>query len=653
MTRLRLRRATVAVAAIVYFAGLAVLFTWPLAAHMSTAVPGAGPEDNLTFVWNLWWMRYAPMAGDSFFHTTYLFHPIGASLVIDTHTALAAWLGATVLGRLDLVAATNTLVLLNLTGNGLAAALVVRDATGRRASAWLAGSLFACSSFFSAHLAGHFNLLAAWGLPLFAWLSIRAFRTRSLVIALAAGAVLGLQAYVDYYYLVFCAAFLVCLIATRWLVVAWPPRHVRAVSSVDWMLGALAVGLVTFAMAVSLTGGWTMVVDGVRISATTGHNVRTALWLALLPLLWRRIGLARPRLSLTTWSIAGRDVRVIVAAGIAALAVAGPILWAASTLWIGGGYATHKYLWRSAPQGIDVLTLLLGNPSHAIWGDHVQRLDGALGIDAIEGTAWLGVLPMALVAVRWRDWWFHPQGRLWAAIGAVFLGWSLGPELRVAGLHSGLYLPEVLIRYVPIVANARMPGRAMVMVHLAMAVLVGLTWRIERRTWRRATALAAACIVECLPIHTSLYALDRPPIYASLASLPSGTVLEVPLGIRDGFGMRGRFDSRSLYYQSIHQQPLVGGFVARLSPAIERRYLDSPFLSALLTLSTGAQVGSADLQRAHADGLGRLYGDGIRYVVLNTRTSSVEVTAFVESLPVRRVASDDVYRLYAVDDREP
>lgn len=48
------------------FAALATLWTWPLALHLSTRLPGELAGDNLGFTWNLWWMR---QAGTGFFTT--------------------------------------------------------------------------------------------------------------------------------------------------------------------------------------------------------------------------------------------------------------------------------------------------------------------------------------------------------------------------------------------------------------------------------------------------------------------------------------------------------------------------------------------------------------------------------------------------------
>jgi hypothetical protein len=39
------------------FMCLPVLLTWPLAADPARQLPGAGPDDNVMFLWNFSWMR--------------------------------------------------------------------------------------------------------------------------------------------------------------------------------------------------------------------------------------------------------------------------------------------------------------------------------------------------------------------------------------------------------------------------------------------------------------------------------------------------------------------------------------------------------------------------------------------------------------------
>ena len=42
-----------------FFALLALVLTWPLAAHLSTHLPGTGFGDNITFLWSVWLLRDA------------------------------------------------------------------------------------------------------------------------------------------------------------------------------------------------------------------------------------------------------------------------------------------------------------------------------------------------------------------------------------------------------------------------------------------------------------------------------------------------------------------------------------------------------------------------------------------------------------------
>ena len=115
-----------------------------------TSVKGAG--DNLTFVWNFWWMRQTLAAGSSFFHTDAIFWPFGTSLLLHTHTALEALTGATLLSRLSLVGAQNVTILASMAANGFFTYLLAYHLTRSRTGALAAGALFACAPYFEACL---------------------------------------------------------------------------------------------------------------------------------------------------------------------------------------------------------------------------------------------------------------------------------------------------------------------------------------------------------------------------------------------------------------------------------------------------------------------------------------------------------------------
>ena len=203
-SRLPLRDHVLAIAA---FAGLTALWFRPVIADINTRIVGSGGGDHITFLWNLWWMRYVlSHDGLSFFQTPFLLHPFGANLTLHTHTALPVFIAA-LAGPQSLLASQNLIVLGHVFLNFLCAYLLAFQLTRRSISAALAAVVFAWSPFVSARLAGHFNLLGAWVIPL-ACSAILAARTgKQWWRGAIAGGAIALAAYVDYYLLVYIGGF--------------------------------------------------------------------------------------------------------------------------------------------------------------------------------------------------------------------------------------------------------------------------------------------------------------------------------------------------------------------------------------------------------------------------------------------------------------
>jgi hypothetical protein len=284
----------------------------------------------------------------------------------------------------------------------------------------------------------------------------------------------------------------------------------------------------------------------------------------------------------------------------------------------------------------------------------VRRVHAALRIDTIESTAWIPfaalMLAGAAVFVQRRD----AAVRLWAVCGAVFMTWALGPWLVVFGRQTPVVLPALAIRFVPIVANARIPGRAMIVVYLAVSMLaaIGTAWLISRRGRPRylAWALVGLLVIECAPAPPPLY---TPAIAASYALLKSrtdrGAVCELPLGSRDGFGETGAFDSAVLLHQTIHERPIVGGFIARMAPDVRTRYEAMPVIGSLLRLSSGGSLSDQPSEGTPAEASARLASAGVRFVVLDTRAASPDLIRYVQSrLALRVIAEEDGRVFYDV-----
>jgi hypothetical protein len=280
---------------------------------------------------------------------------------------------------------------------------------------------------------------------------------------------------------------------------------------------------------------------------------------------------------------------------------------------------------------------------------------GGFGIDAMEAGGWLPLLPLALAGwAVWRHWGAEAT-RYWTAIGALFFVWALGPHLMALGRNTGMILPQTVLRFVPVAANARIPGRAMVLVYLAIAVLGALAlarWRARSRPGLLAMAgIAFIVVADDLPAPIPLVALDRPAIYETLRDRPErGIVYELPVGTRDSFHQRGLLDHRVLFYQTIHGRPIVGGVVSRLSPAVRAAYDADPLVSALLQLSEGAAPREAPPGREEAAAL--LRKQGAAFVMLNRTAATPALVDYVEGeLPLTLVATEGERMLFAVTPR--
>ena len=133
----------------------------------------------------------------------------------------------------------------------------------------------------------------------------------------------------------------------------------------------------------------------VRLGPT--FNALQILWLLIAGFLWLQF---RPRVAAPPrdgWSLR-RTARALAAMVGVFLIAAAPLLWNSAALVARGLYVTQRYGWRSAPAGIDVATMLFGNPFHPLWGVAVRHVYARLGIDLVESGAWLGVVPLALAA---------------------------------------------------------------------------------------------------------------------------------------------------------------------------------------------------------------------------------------------------------------
>lgn len=645
--------------ACVAFLILAGLVTAPLWTAPGTAIPGAGFGDNVGSLWNFWWAREAlTRAGGSIWQTDALFAPIGTPLVLHTGTPLL-----TVAGALAAPASAspallnNVFVALGLFLNGVCAYAAAFHTVRQRRAALLAGLIFALSPCLVARIDGHLNLLHAWGLPLIV-LWVARLRDEP---ALARGALLGLTlgaiAYVDYYYFVFGMVLAPLLLASSlWRVTLAPTPLTRLRR---WLVrGALplAIGAGVIAVAIQLTGGGQLMLAGRRVSLTGTFNLRLGAWIAVVIAAWAWLA-PRVRIARTEGTVDVRRLLAACAAAVGAAAVVlAPLVLEALRLIASDDYVSQHYRWRSAPGGIDLASLVLGNPRGALWASIPRAAYQGAGIDIVESAAWPGFVPGALLVlalVRLRR---TATVRVWLVALAVFFVWSLGPFLTCWDTNTGLLLPQALARYVPLVNNARLPGRAFVGVVLMMSLIAAAAWReLGSARGPAFTLVVVLLLADYWPAPVPVVGLERPALDGALRRLPRGVVLELPLGMRDGFGEVGRPNHRAQYFQTLHGQPMAGGFVARLAPQTRAAYQADPVFGRLLALSAddaaawrpGAAAGGAPAPASRGAGPSRL-ACAVRYVILDSSTPAAAHRLVLDTFELEPLTASPPRTLYRV-----
>ena len=666
--------------AFLLFAALSIVWTWPLARHFSDHIPGLG-GDNYSFLWNLWWMRKALSAPElDFFQSRYLFSPFGVDLINHPHTALQGLISATALRNMSVIQAENAYIMLSVFLNAVCAYALAFDIVRVRRVALIAGVAFGGSPYVAAHLSGHFDLLTAWVIPLFVLCLRRSLRTARIAPAIGCGLCVAVAAYAAYYHVVYLAVFAVTYTLASWNALRFHRERraqTQSLFTVRLVLMALMALDVFAIVVIALFGGGVFHIAGATISARTIQNPLLALWLLVCAWLltkWR-IGFRFERPAPEAFWRSAQALMITVATFAL---VSLPLVAQAVRLALSGRYVSQTYFWRSAPRGVDALAPVVGNPFHPLYGDAVSAFYSHLGLDRIEAVGWVGVVPVFVLLMGRGQWFDGEEARRWKAVLAVFAIWALGPFLTLAGFDMGLPLPQALARFVPLVENARMPGRAMVCVYLALGMLMAL--RLARvaglkasTTTDKANADAAYVVptlrsaitftsalgrpavqwalllllaLDYLHAPIPLTALDRPAVYEQLATIAdNGAVIEVPFGIGDGLSTgRGSQERRLLYNATIHGHPVVGGYIGRMPPNVAQAYETMPVVGNLLRLSSGEEAIEEDAPSSLP----------FRYLVLDTSTASPELIDYVRSaLDIDLISSGGSKRLYAVQGARP
>ncbi len=223
-------RRTTGLAALLLFAALTVLMTWPQARYLSTHVPDA--DDPLLSIWRISWIAHILPTHPSDLMNGNIFHPEPRTLAYSD-AVLMQGMAATPLiwAGLSPMASYNLIILVSIALSGWTMFLYARHLTDRTTAAVLAGIVFAFVPFRFDHL-HHLELQATMFLPLaLLWIDRALESGHRRDVWLAVTAVVA-QVYCGIYYAVFLVTALLLVIPLRWR--SLPP---------EWRAGLIRTGL--------------------------------------------------------------------------------------------------------------------------------------------------------------------------------------------------------------------------------------------------------------------------------------------------------------------------------------------------------------------------------------------------------------------------
>lgn len=391
---------------------LAVLVTWPLAAHFTTGVVGKiSGVDAFQGAWNLWWVAHALTHGQSPFYTHLLFYPHGIDLFWQTLQFSHGVFALPVTLLLGPLAAFNFTVLVSFVVGGYATFLFARHLTDNAPAALVAGAVYAFSPFhIERTIEGPLEITAVHWIPCYIFAFHVLLERPALWRALLSGGLLLWVSLGGWYYGFFCVLYTGCAI------LMWIPGRERkhSVSLALWGAAPLLIwGLVLASRILGLSLAGDVLGDLRDMQAARSADL---------------LDFFLPNPVHPLWGAAVRDWRETI--------YPDAIIWNVALGWVGlllgglGSVATWRRSWRWTVLLAAALVLALG-PSLRIGGYQtglplpfmlLQDLPGIRAAQRPSHMAVIGMLMLALLAAygfAWLTRRLPVRRRSWLALGLV------------------------------------------------------------------------------------------------------------------------------------------------------------------------------------------------------------------------------------------
>lgn len=203
---------------------------------------------------------------------------------------------------------------------------------------------------------------------------------------------------------------------------------------------------------------------------------------------------------------------------------------------------------------------------------------------SVEYCMFLGysVLLIAFISIVWLFKHSLPEILKPFAFLSILFFLMTVPDLKIGG-KSIFNLPVSFFHYIPFFNNIRSPTRILPMVAISFLPigLYVISTFVKKRNLLNAGVgfgLIFLLVLEYKPVHYPIINVNNvPAIIHKLSKMPDGNLLQIPFGVRDGFIEKGKFETKKLWYQTIHKKPMIDGYISRLSTSIVKRFDTSLF----------------------------------------------------------------------------
>ena len=316
-----------------------------------------------------------------------------------------------------------------------------------------------------------------------------------------------------------------------------------------------------------------------------------------------------------------RTLALIALTCAVALALVMPLLFPLLRVQLSGQADESIYVPQEQRTQTDLLAYVVPNRLQPVYGhfftSFYDRFKKNRNYVAFLGFSALGLAALGVVRSR-------KAAIFWVLLGVFYGVMALGPVLRFNGqLFPGVPMPYRLIGWTPVVRLLKQPDRFNVVLSLPLAVLVGHGVHVlqsrpapgPRRRSRWVVPAVCGLLIGweylCVPIWTTPQGVP-PFAYQLRDEGDEFAVLDLPIGRTP--------DKRYLYYQTVHQKPIVGGHISRPLPGTYDFIETHPLLCQLFEGSLVDVTTEPVMQQVES-----LAGMGIRYVVLHKGRSPADL----------------------------